>query len=476
MNMRARIVGTQVALAAAGLMFGVLAGWGSPAWWAPSALALAVILAEAAAIRLVVGREGLSFALSDAFIAVGFVLAPGAWIPVAVAVGVGLSHARKLPQLKLSFNIAQYFFNASIGVAVAVWVGGGLPGAYAGLAVFALGNHLVVALPVALTTGMRYDRVLLSAGPLGIIYMAGNASVGLLAGWLCLNAPWGLLGLVVPLGLLWWSFQQQALRASEARLFAELARGQERAAGGTVDSSTQVVVTAAARLFGGAEVELVLRHPDGPVRYLGDENGVRLRQRGEGEVFDAPWVLRALAARRVLTGADDDRPFCSAVLGDAERPLAILIARRPPRAGGFTRDDVQLAEVLVGQAEAWLSYADLTARHEAELGRAEVYGAATRVLGDLGAETVPALALLRESANRLSRLAAGFEGPAPVTEIVTELHAVERAVASLLGAIALASDHRPDARSEPVSLNSGTSAPSETEWTTTGRLEDVATP
>jgi hypothetical protein len=89
-------------------------------------------------------------------------------------------------------------------------------------------------------------------------------------------------------------------------------------------------------------------------------------------------------------------------------------------------------------------------------------------------ETLPALAVLRESAHRLSRLATRFEGPAAVDEIVAELYSVERAVASLLGAIALASD----AEVDRPALTSGPSAPARTEaeWTTTGRLEDAVGP
>ena len=118
--------------------------------------------------------------------------------------------------------------------------------------------------------------------------------------------------------------------------------------------------------------------------------------------------------------------------------------------------------------------AELAAQHDLALGRAEVYGAASRVLGDLGARTVPALSVLRESTMRLSRLASSFDGPDAVSDIVAELHAVERAVASLLGAIALASDPRlgylngQHAPGRPAGARRGV-----TEWTTTGRLEDA---
>jgi hypothetical protein len=85
---------------------------------------------------------------------------------------------------------------------------------------------------------------------------------------------------------------------------------------------------------------------------------------------------------------------------------------------------------------------------------------------------VPALAVLRESAHRLSRLATRFEGPDAVDEIVAELYSVERAVASLLGAIALASD---TTGATPALSSTGSAAP-DPEWTTTGRLEDAVGP
>jgi hypothetical protein len=314
--------------------------------------------------------------------------------------------------------------------------------------------------------------VLTLSGPLGMIHFAGTASLGLLGAWLAVNAPAGLLGLIVPLGLLWWSYRQQTQRASEATLYAELARGQEQV-GGSADASAEVVVKAAAKLFGAAEVEMLVHHPDGLLRYVGDDTGVISRVRVDAEVMDAPWVLRALAARGVFTGQDGDRPYCSAVLGDPERPQAVLVAYRPAKAATYNRADTQLAEVLVRQAESWLSVAELAARRDEALGRAEAYGAANRVLGEVSQETVPALAVLRESAHRLSRLATRYDGPDAVDEIVAELYSVERAVASLLGAIALASD----TVASPALTSTG-SAPvrTEAEWTTTGRLEDAVGP
>ncbi|HEX5496653.1 MAG TPA: hypothetical protein VFX70_19000 [Mycobacteriales bacterium] len=465
------IPATTVASAFAAVLVSVWSGWGSPPSWDLPIFGLALLISELSVVRFVIGRQGISFSLNDAIIVVAFVLAPGAWIVLWVLVGHFVTNVRRSPSVKLRFNMATLAVAIAAGAAVTTALHGGITAALAGIVVFAVVNQMLTAVAVWATSGQKYLRVLGAAAGLGAIHSAGNASLGLLAAWLVLHAPLGLVALVAPLVLLRWSYDQQGKRATEARLFEELADGQEQIMGKSVDTSAQVVVTAAARSFGGAEVEMLLRHPDGPIRYVGDEHGIQSRIRIETDAFGSPPVLRAMAARGVLTGVEQERPFCSALLGDYERPLAVIIARRPERAGPFTREDQRLTEVLVRQAEAWLSVADLTARHDAVVGQVEVYGAANRMLGDIGAGTAPALTVLRESANRLSRLAYAFDGPDPISEIVGELHSVERAVASLLGAIALTSDPPTDGGGDGVDTAQSSNARTEVEWTTTGRLE-----
>jgi MFS family permease len=454
-------------LAAAGCAY---AGWGRPAPWAPVALAVAVALSEVAVVHLAFGRQRWSFSCTDGAIGAALVLAGGGWTVAAVVIGVVVAQlARRQPRLKVWFNVAQFAASTAVAAAFAHWLGGGLLGACAGMGWFWLLNHTLVAGAVAITSGRRLRGFLWASAPMSALHTAGNTSVGLLAAWLVINAPLGLLGLLVPMALLWFSYDQQTRRAAEARLFAELARGQERATGQSIDASARVVLTAAARLFGGADVELILMGADGPVRYVGDEYGVSLRERASSTVLGDGWVLRALGAGGVTTGVVDGRPFCSSVLGHRESPLALLHARRPRGSAGFGRREVTLAEVLVGQAESWLSVADLAASRDAALDRVEQADEAAKALGDLGANTAPSLSVLRESASRLARLATLPTGLGDVGEIVDELHSVERAVASLLGAIALAADS--DLRA-PAEGFADEPVRAEPEWTTTGLLSD----
>ena len=461
-----RAVAAGAALVA--LVAALLDVWGGPAWWAVPALAAAVALSEIAVVSLQFGRQTWAFSLTESALGAAWVSATGNWSVVAVLLGVLIAQTfLKRPLLKKQFNLAMFTAATALGSLVAGAFGGGIPGAIAGIGMFFVVNHTLVAMAVSFTSRRRLIPLLMSSMPLSAVHMAGNSSIGLLAAFLAMTAPVGLLGLLVPLALLWSSYDQQTRRSQEARLFAELASGQERATGRSSDTSASIVVTAAARLFGGADVEMLLLAADGPVRYAGDESSTPQRLRVEADVFDEPWVMRALGARGVSTGSEDGRPWCSAVLGNPESPQAVLIARRPSGSAGFGRREVRLAEVLVGQADSWLSVADLSdkARYASE--QVAVAGQAARALGDIGAATAPALRVLHESAGRLARLA---QADGAVDDIVEELHLVERAVASLLGAVALAAD--PELIGALGQVEGRVPAPARpaTDWTTTGVL------
>jgi uncharacterized membrane protein len=466
----ARIRSVSLSAGLGTLALSLVAGYGRPAWWSLPIVAGTVALTELLVVHVAFRRQRWTFSLTEGVIGAAVLICGGAWIVVAVAVGMLLAQlARRQPLLKLEFNVAQLSVSTAVAVAVSSEMGGGVVAACVGMAALWVVNTALVGAPLAMMTGQRLRTVWGDSISFSTLQEAGTASIGLLGGWLALHAPAGLFGLVVPVVLLWISYDEQSARAGEARLFAELASGHERASVRSVDASAAVVLTAAARLFGGADVELVLVAPDGPVRYAGDEHGV-CRRHADPAAFDEPWVIGALGRGEVGVGIDEHRrPFCTAVLTGADAPIAVLLARRGAGAPGFDRREAGLAKVLIRQAESWLSVAELTVARDRARERAEAADAAARGLGDLGAVTAPALAVLRDSAARLSQVATTLDGPDPVADIVDELHAVERAVASLLGAVALAAD--PDLAGclvpEIASLPAGE------EWTTTGVLRPL---
>ena len=456
-----RLVGGAGLLGAGALC--AVSGWGAAPWWALVVLAVAVASTERAVVHLQLGRSRWTLSLTEAAVGAALVLLPGAWAVLAVGAGVAAAQQRgHQPRLRREFVVAQFVTATAVAQAAAGSLGGGVLAACAGMAGFWLVHCLLGSAAVALTSRRPLTSLLLSGGPLSALHTAGNCSIGLLAGYLAAHAPFGLLGLFVPLAMLWSSYYQQGRRGAEALLFAELARGQAQETGRSRDVSAQVVVTAAARLLGGADVELVLLAADGPVCFVGDETGLPERRRVGSAVFDEPWVLRALGEPGVTAHRQDGRPSLSAVLGDPDAPLAVFRARRGVDAAAFDRDELRLAQVLVGQAHGWLSVADLASRSRAAARRADLADEAARALSDLGSATAPSLLVLRESADRLARLAETAGG---VDDIVEELHLVERAVASLLGAVALAAE--PELLLPPGVPPAPRAAD---DWTTTGVL------
>jgi len=448
--------------------------WGHPGWVGLPLLAIAVAVCETALINVTVARQRVTFSLTDGVVAAAFLLAPGWWSVVAVVAGLlpTLLVTHK-SSLKIQYNVTQYFVATMVAAMVVVHLGGGgvsgggVGAALIGMVVWWFCNQVLSAIPLSIMGGERFIPMIFEDAGLHSVHAAATTSIGLLGAWLAVHAPFGLLGLLVPVLVLWMSFDEQTTKSAETRLFAELARGQEQAISHSIDVSARVVLTAAARVLGGADVELVVVEHEGPVVYTGDESGHTSR-RNDATAFDAPWVLRALGAGGVLTGSDADRPFCSAVVGNPDQPMAVMIAHRAVGGGSFGRRETALAGVLVGQAKSWLSVAELSASRDEALARADAADMAARSLGDIGADTAPALGMLRESATRLARLASAGAGEDSVTDIVDELHSVERAVASLLGAIALAAD--PDLRDLDAEMDAADVAPARRveDWTTTG--------
>jgi hypothetical protein len=457
-----------LAVAAVALLL-PLTPWGHPGFFGLALLTIVVGISNTALIHVTVARQRVSFTLTEGFVAGAYLMAPGAWIIVATVVGlIPMLYINKSSLLKIQHNVAQYIVATTLATFVVVQLHASIPGCVVGMAMWWLANQVMSAVPLSIMGGESFRKMLLEDTSLQVVHAAATTSVGLLAAWLLINAPFGLLGLLVPVILLWISFDEQTSKNGEARLFAELARGQEQAVSHSIDVSARVVLTAAARVLGGADVELVVVEHEGPVSYTGDETGRTIR-RNDATAFDAPWVLRALGAGGVMTGSDDDRPFCSAVIGDADHPMAVLIAHRAAGGGGFGRRESALAGVLVGQAKSWLSVAELSASRDEAVARADAADQAARSLGDIGADTAPALGMLRESATRLAKLASVSAAEDSVTDIVDELHSVERAVASLLGAIALAAD--PSLRDLDAEMDASMAPARRVEdWTTTGLL------
>lgn len=405
-------------------------GWGGVPLPVVLLLAGVVACAELVVLPVRLGPSRWAASLTEGAVAACLLVGAGAWSVVAVGAGVAVAQTvRRCPRRKRELDLAVRLLATALAQAVCAALGGGPTGVVAGLAVFWLLTCLLLGVAVAAVCSRPLLPLVAWVAQRSALHTAGSAGVGLLGAWLALRAPLGLLGVGLGVALARSACASAAWRRGEARLFAHLAQAPER----TPDASAQLLVTAAARLLRGADVELVVLDGGLARRFTGDERG---GTDGSYDVvaLDEPWVLDALAADGVACGREHDRPTVRAVLRRPGRPRAVLRARRAAGAPDFDRRDLRNVDVLVARADAWL----VSPPDGAEVARE------------------PAVVRVRASVERLDALAA--QG-ATAVQVAAELHELERAVAALLGTAGLPASAVPPQRSGPA-----------VEWTTTGAV------
>ncbi len=390
---------------------------GAAPWYLPAVVAV-VVLGALLDVSLPVGRlrwpvRGLDLVGAGLlYVCPG----PGLWLASLLSVG-GFLAARQVKRRALhplEYAAASGLLQIAAAVALVDLLRraglGPVPSACAGFVLGVLVRHVMAAAGVALTARRPFASQLLPRLPATLLTAAGNGAVGLLAGWLLLHAPLGLAGLVVPGLVVASAYEVQARRSAEARLFAALAAEQQQLAGRSVDQSVSVLMTVVARMLGGADIELLLSGPEGLVRYCGDESGRGTRAATDLHALDAPWVRRLLASGGLFLDADDGRPCCAFFVGGEQSPRALAIARRPTGGASFSRRDTVVARALARQASAWLAPAT-----------------------DTGPDRDPRLEVVRDISRRILASPEPAESAEWSSLLLDEVHALERAVAALLG-------------------------------------------
>ena len=194
--------------------------WGSPGWVGLPILAIAVAVCETALISVTVARQRVTFSLTDGVVAAAFLLAPGWWSVVAVVAGLlpTLIVTRK-SALKIQYNLTQYFVATMVAAMVVVRLHGGVGAALVGMVVWWFCNQVLSAIPLSIMGGERFVPMIFEDAGLHSVHAAATTSIGLLGAWLAVHAPFGLLGLLVPVLVLWMSFDEQTTKSAEATAF-----------------------------------------------------------------------------------------------------------------------------------------------------------------------------------------------------------------------------------------------------------------
>ncbi len=236
--------------------------WGDPGVLGIVLLTVAIGFSNTALIHVTVARQRVSFTLTEGLIAGAYLMAPGSWIILPAVVGlVPMLVINKSSVLKIQHNVAQYIVATSVASFVVAALHGTIPACVVGMAAWWVASQIMSAIPLSIMGGESLRKMLFEDAALQAVHATGTTSIGLLAAWLTINAPFGLLGLLVPIVLLWISFDEQTSKSGEARLFAELARGH---AGGDDVADPPLVVTPVlvddGAVLGRERRQLVQRH------------------------------------------------------------------------------------------------------------------------------------------------------------------------------------------------------------------------
>ena len=412
----------------------------TPSWWAFVGTAAALLLSHVRVVNLPFGRQRWSFAWEEIPVAAALLLAPGAWIVGATALGIAVAQViRKQPRLKQVFNSVQLPAAACVGVAVALAVDGVL-GVVLAMAAFWAANTLQVTLAIWTRTDRRFFEILVDGTPLMALHSATNVSMAILGYWIMTSNPLGLLALIAPGTLMVWAIIDVIARTGETQLLAELVRAHESRVSDATDEVVGALIQVGSRLVPDIEVELIVFTPEGPHLYRRQARGTVACHRMRVGDFAESWALAAATSAPVTRTNDDTTEILLRVgrTGSTALGLVRMVTTRSP--GSLGRAEYQVLRMLARHAEASLSIDRAMLGRDDALQRANAAAETVRSLSDISADTAPALRVLRESAGRLATLAAETHGnEVEVTQLVEELYAVERAVASLCGAVTLAS-------------------------------------
>lgn len=464
---------TRAASVLAAIALSGFIGWGDPSWWALPLAAAGFSLCAWLSASPTVSRTRWASAPVDAAVGTCLALDAGAWVVLCALLGVTVAQAlRDVPLRRATDTVVRTATAAAIGAATSVAFEhlGYTPSLAAACGMFTwwIAGHALSVLAVSRTTGRSPRTLFVGRAGATLPGAALGAALGITSAWLVLHAPAGLLGLTAPVVLVMTTHLHGMRNLAETQILRELLGAQtgrradaDHPGRRSMDDSVQLLMTSAARLLGGADVEVLALGPDGALRFAGRERGDAARSRVLPGAYDDPWVRRCLQptapgnAVRARRGVDARRPVLAVRLGPAGSAGAVLLARRPTGAAAFTRADAAIAEALASRTAAWLPTALVGAEPTDEY---DVPNAA-------------ALTVVRSSAARMGRLAdprslTGEARRVDLDAVVGELRELERSVAALLGG----HDEPPVV---PAARESAAQSviPDAEAWTTSGTME-----
>ena len=371
-----------IAALAVGLNLGGLTSFGAIAsphikWYL---IALVVAATERWPVNLQFQRSSHSFSLTDIPVTASLIFLAGPQAVMAVAAGSAVALVfRRLPPIKLVFNLAQFSLAVTLSVLMLHAVAGAHPqfgarlwiGAFLATQVTGMVTIVLLAAVMSLADGRLSIEVVRGMFGMDAVVTAMNTSLALIAAVILIIDSSALPLLVVP-ALAALIGYRAYVTEHERHQKVEFLYQANRA----LTESPEVAVAVEGLLRRAREA---FRAEIAEVVLVGADDASPLRTRlGPGEEAErleavdtnAAAALRTLAGEQPIAFADpvpqevcdlagglEIRNAMVAVLRGKEKPIGtVLIANRMGLSRGFTSDDLALFETLAANASAALQF------------------------------------------------------------------------------------------------------------------------
>ena len=350
------------------------------AWWW---LALGFLIGERCVVHLEFSRNAHSFSLGDVPLVFGLVLATGGDLVIAAVIGPALTLLldRRLPPIKLVFNLGQFALSVCLATIICYWLapvgtGWGPQIAIAvivGAQVSATTCVALIGAAISLSEGWLGIRQLGRMFATDLTVTVTNSSLGLVAALIVSTEPWALPLLVVPLltvFLAYRAYVTERKRGERLEFLYEANRTLSRSP--EIAEALEGLLARSLDAFRAERAEIILWTPDKPPlrTTLGPDDHKEVMAEVDPAVAidlqslvsnDRPVVtLPDAAYGGAISGYLAERGVQKAMLamlpGEDRVIGTLMLSNRYGVVRDFSADDLKLFETLANNASVALQY------------------------------------------------------------------------------------------------------------------------
>ena len=350
------------------------------AWWW---LALGFLIGERCVVHLEFSRNAHSFSLGDVPLVFGLVLATGGDLVIAAVVGPALTLLldRRLPPIKLFFNLGQFALSVCLATLICYWLApvGTDWGPQLAIAVL-IGAQVsattcvaLIGAAISLSEGWLGFRQLGRMFATDLTVTVTNSSLGLVAALIVSTEPWALPLLVVPLltvFLAYRAYVTERKRGERLEFLYEANRTLSRSP--EIAEALEGLLARSLDAFRAERAEIILWTPDKPPlrTTLGPGDHKEVMAEVDPEVAvdlqslvsnDTPVVTLPDAAHgSAIASYLQERGVQKAMLamlpGEDRVIGTLMLSNRYGVVREFSADDLKLFETLANNASVALQY------------------------------------------------------------------------------------------------------------------------